>query len=157
MSDPTDALDASGVEIREYRPGDGDELRALWLASGFRLAGDDDPGMARFADRNPDLFLVATAGGRTVGSAMGAWDGRRGWIYHVATVAEYRRSGIASRLVRQVEAGLRALGAPRINVIVRDGNDAGREFWSAAGYELVPSRQFGKDLRDDLRMPGGHG
>lgn len=79
---------------------------------------------------------------------MGAWDGRRGWIYHVATAAEYRRSGIASKLVDKVEGRLRALGAPRVNVLVREGNDAGHIFWTAAGYELHASHQFGKFLRD---------
>jgi ribosomal protein S18 acetylase RimI-like enzyme len=148
MPDRSHAMDAVGVMIREYQAGDGDELRTLWLATGFRLVGDDDPGMARFADRNPGLFLVATLGDRIVGSAMGAWDGRRGWIYHVATAADYRRSGIASTLVGRVEAGLRLLGAPRVNVIVRDGNETGPSFWAAAGYEVAPNRQFGKDLRD---------
>jgi ribosomal protein S18 acetylase RimI-like enzyme len=141
--------DGPAVSVREFRAGDGAELRDLWLASGFRLLGDDDAGLATFAARNPGLFLVATTGGggAVVGSAMGAWDGRRGWIYHVATAASHRRTGLASTLVARIEAQLTALGAVRVNVIVRDGNDRGRAFWSAAGYEPAASRQWGKDLR----------
>ena len=138
---------STAFEIREFEPGDGDALRSLWLAAGFRLLGDDDAGLRTFADRNRGLFLVATApGGTIVGSAMGAWDGRRGWIYHVATAASYRRTGVASALVARIEARLGELGVVRVHVLVREGNDRGRAFWTAAGYE-AGSRQFGKDLR----------
>jgi ribosomal protein S18 acetylase RimI-like enzyme len=135
------------IAVREFRDGDGDELRALWTAALFRLHGDDDAGLARFAARNPGLFLVATtASGTIVASAMGAWDGRRGWIYHVATAVTHRRTGVASILIERIETQLAELGAVRVNVLIRDGNDRGRAFWTAAGYELSSSRQYGKDL-----------
>ena len=72
------------VRIRTFEPADGDALRSLWTAAGFRLIADDDAGLARFAQRNPGLFVVAEDKSQVVGSAMGAWDGRRGWLYHVA-------------------------------------------------------------------------
>ena len=137
---------STAFEVREFRRGDGVALRALWLAAGFRLLGDDDAGLATFADRNPGLFLVATEpSGAIVGSAMGAWDGRRGWLYHVATAASYRRTGVASALVGHVERRLAELGVVRVNVLVREGNERGRAFWTASGYDAA-SRQFGKDL-----------
>lgn len=142
----------AGVTVRAYRPGDGDALRALWRSFGFRLLGDDDDGLATFAARNPGTFLVAVAhdaaGDRIVASAMGAWDGHRGWLYHVATAASHRRTGIASTLVARIEEQLFDLGAARVNVLVQDDSDGGHAFWSAAGYEPVASRHFGKTLRD---------
>jgi ribosomal protein S18 acetylase RimI-like enzyme len=135
------------VVIRELRTVDGDQLRRLWADAGFRSLGDDDLSLARMARRNPGLLLVAAEGSRIVGSALGAWDGRRGWIYHVATAEGHRRQGIASRLVERVEAGLRDLGCPKVTVLVRDENDEGREFWVARGYE-PGSRQYARELRD---------
>lgn len=132
--------------IREIRASDGDELRKLWAAVGFRSLGDDDRGLARLSRRNPGLVLVASVGGRIVASALGAFDGRRGWIYHVATAEDHRRQGIASKLVDQIEAGLGDLGCPKVNVIVRDESDSGRAFWKARGYGVAPAQQFGKEL-----------
>ena len=132
--------------VREMRTVDGDTLRALWRSAGFSSIGDDDRSLARLARRNPGLLLVATEGGRIVGSALGAWDGRRGWIYHVATVESHRRRGVASRLVGQIEAGLRDLGCPKVNVMVRDENEGAREFWTARGYGLGPAQQFSREL-----------
>jgi ribosomal protein S18 acetylase RimI-like enzyme len=136
------------VIIRELRTVDGDALRALWREVGFGALGDDDRSLARLARRNPGLVLVAAEGSRVVGSALGAWDGRRGWIYHVATAPSHRRRGIATRLVDQVEAALVSLGCPKANVIIRPDSDGGVEFWAARGYELSPSRQYGKELED---------
>jgi GNAT superfamily N-acetyltransferase len=137
------------IVIREIRTVDGEALRALWSAAGFRLLGDDDLGLARLARRNPGLVLVAAEGSRVVGSALGTWDGHRGWIYHVTTAASHRRQGIATRLIDQVEAGLRALGCPKVNVMVRDDSDGGAEFWASRGYEPHTAVQFGKELDAD--------
>jgi ribosomal protein S18 acetylase RimI-like enzyme len=134
------------VVVRPYRPSDGDALRALWTAAGFRSLGDDDASLAAFAGRNPGLLLVAVEGETVVASALGAWDGRRGWIYHVATAASHRRRGIARDLIRQIEERLRDLGAPKVNVIIRDDNPDGAAFWEALGYASAPARQFGREL-----------
>ena len=136
------------VITRDFRAADGEQLRKLWAACGFRSLGDDDLSLARMARRNPGLLLVASEGTRVVASALGAWDGRRGWIYHVATVESHRRQGLATKLVDQVEAGLRDLGCPKVSVLVRDANGDGREFWRARGYE-EGSRQFSRELRRD--------
>jgi ribosomal protein S18 acetylase RimI-like enzyme len=136
------------VVFREFRAVDGDQLRKLWADCGFRSLGDDDLSLARLARRNPGLLRVASEGTQIVGSALGAWDGRRGWIYHVATAQSHRRQGIASRLVDQVEAGLRDLGCPKVSVLVRDENDDGTEFWVARGYDRG-SRQYARELSRD--------
>lgn len=136
------------VIIREIRAVDGDALRALWTAAGFRLLSDDDLGLARLARRNPGLVLVAAEGTRVVGSALGTWDGRRGWIYHVAVAPSHRRQGIATRLIDQVEEGLRALGCRKVNVMVRPDSDGGADFWKARGYGAGESTQFAREIED---------
>jgi ribosomal protein S18 acetylase RimI-like enzyme len=106
----------------------------------------DDRSLAAFAARNPGLLVVATADGVVVASALGGWDGRRGWIYHVATAGAFRRKGLATRLVRRLEQRLLAAGAPKVNAIVRDENEGARAFWERLGYAVAPTRQFGREL-----------
>jgi len=144
--EPESEPEPEPVVIRPYRPSDGDALRALWMAAGFRSLGDDDASLGAFAGRNPGLLLVAVEGETVVATALGAWDGRRGWIYHVATAASHRRRGIARDLIRQIEERLRDLGAPKVNVIIRDDNADGTAFWEALGYAPAPARQFGREL-----------
>jgi ribosomal protein S18 acetylase RimI-like enzyme len=134
------------LALREYESADGDALRALWKAAGFRSDGDDDRSLAAFAKRNPGLLIVATADGAIVASALGAWDGRRGWLYHVATDERFRRQGIATRLVHRLEQRLRTAGAPKVSAIVRDENRSAHEFWEKLGYEAGKSRNLRKEL-----------
>ena len=137
------------IELRDYRPGDGDALRTLWTAAGFRTTGDDDAGLRMFKARNPRTFLVAVRGKAVVGSAMGAWDGRRGWIYHVAVAESDRRHGLATELVREVERRLANEGCWRVNVLVRDGNADGEAFWREVGYAPRDGKQFARELTSD--------
>jgi N-acetylglutamate synthase len=135
------------IAVRSLRAGDGAPLRSLWISVGFRLIGDSDVGLAVFAKRNPGLVFVAEDdGGRIVGSAMGAWDGRRGWLYHVAVAPDQRRTGLGRDLVRRAEEGLRGLGCLRALVIVEASNDDAVGFWQALGYEIRDTHQMGKAL-----------
>jgi ribosomal protein S18 acetylase RimI-like enzyme len=133
-------------EIRTYRAGEGAELRAFWSTVGFRSLGDDDASLDRLAERNPGLVVIASAGDAIVGTALGGWDGRRGWIYHVTVAEDFRRTGLGRRIVHEVERRLRALGCPKVNVIVRDDNPGAARFWEALGYTSPPARQYGKEL-----------
>jgi ribosomal protein S18 acetylase RimI-like enzyme len=134
------------IELRDFQAPDGTTLRALWKHVGFRSLGDDDRSLAAFAKRNPGLLIVATSAGEIVGSALAGWDGRRGWLYHVATAEHHRRKGIATRLVRRVEKRLSTLGCSKVNVVLRDENAAAGAFWEALGYDVAPVRQLGKEL-----------
>lgn len=136
------------MEIREFRRSDGDRVRELWVASGLRIRpGDDDDALQRFADRNPGLFLLAEENGHLVGSALAGWDGRRGWLYHVAVLPELRRRGIARELVALLEERLRTLGCPKVNLIVWDDNEDAMRFWESLGYVRERAVEYGKHLK----------
>ncbi len=134
------------VRVREWQDADGPALRRLWDLLDLRSLGDDDAGLATMARRNPGLLLVATVDDEIVGSALGGWDGRRGWIYHVGVHPDHQRRGMARRLVAAIEDGLRALGCPKVNVIVLDDNPDAVAFWRALGYLILPARQYGRVL-----------
>ncbi len=133
--------------MREFRAGDGDAVRAFWEASGIRIRpGDDDRSLATFAERNPGLFLLALDERGLAATALGGWDGRRGWLYHVAVRADQRRRGLGGRLVRIIEQRLRGRGCPKVNLIVWQDNSAALDFWTAAGYRRATTVEFEKEL-----------
>jgi ribosomal protein S18 acetylase RimI-like enzyme len=146
----TDAHDASvwaAVEIRDLRQSDGDALRALWRACGIRdRPGDDDASLAAMASRNPGLCIVGCEGDRIVASALAGFDGRRGWLYHVATHPDVQRRGIGTRLVRTIEDRLRAIGCRKLNLIVWEGEDDAMAFWTGIGYHREKTVEFAKEL-----------
>lgn len=64
----------------------------------------------------------------------GSWD-----LYWIVTHPDARGLGVATALVRRMEAELRALGARRIRVETSrlDGYGAARAFYERLGYPLV--------------------
>jgi ribosomal protein S18 acetylase RimI-like enzyme len=86
--------------------------------------------------KEPDLFLVAKDLDGIVGSVMGGWDGRRGWIYHLAVKPSHQRRGIGKALVRELETRLVRKGAKKVNAQVYRSNAASLQFFSACGYEV---------------------
>src|SRR5213592_4091995 len=137
----------ASMEIREMQPTDGDEVRALWQASGVRIRpGDDDVSLARLLSHNPGLCLVGCEGDRIVATALVGFDGRRGWLYHVATHPDMRRRGIATRIVRTIEDRLRAMGCRKLNLIVWEGERDAMLFWAALGYYRERTVEFAKEL-----------
>ena len=137
------------MKIREFKIQDYPVVRALWQAAGLVLRpGDELEDVKLKLQRDPDLFLVAEQVDEIVGSVMGGWDGRRGWIYHLAVKPEHQRKGIGGGLVREVETRLAAKGAKKVNAQVYKWNKRSSEFFRAIGYETQPDlMMIGKQLR----------
>jgi Acetyltransferases len=134
------------IIIRQFGLDDYDQAAHVWQQSGLDVRpGDDKTAIARKLERDPELFLVACDGGAVIGTAIGGYDGRRGYIYHLGVLPEYQRQGIGARLVAEVGKRLAALGCPKLNLSVSADNAAAIEFYKKLGFE---SRhlQMGKAL-----------
>jgi ribosomal protein S18 acetylase RimI-like enzyme len=136
------------VTIRRFQSGDFDGVDALWIA-----CFPDDPPHNRAAVAipqklafQPDLFWVAEDEARIVGSIMAGYDGHRGWLYSVAVLPGAQRGGLGSRLVRTAEEALQALGCIKINLQVRDTNEAVAAFYARLGYAQEPRISMGRRL-----------
>ena len=137
------------MKIREFKIDDYQTVRELWQTAGLTFRpGDELEDIKLKLQRDPDLFLVAEQNDRIAGSVIGGWDGRRGWIYHLAVKPENQRKGIGVALVREIEKRLVAKGAKKVNAQVYKWNEKSSEFFKAIGYETQPDLiMIGKHLR----------
>ncbi len=143
-------MSAEDIQIREFRfPQDYAAIYALWknAGPGIHLRQSDEPGeIAKKLERDPDLFLVAEADGRLLGSVLGGYDGRRGMMYHLAVAPEWRSRGIGQLLTDELEARLRKKGCTRYYLLVDPDNHTAIAFYERRGWESMPLRIFAKDL-----------
>jgi hypothetical protein len=84
------------------RPARVDELSAvlrLWQEADVTPPSitDSVEGLTRLLGEPCGLLLIATIGGRIIGSVLGGWDGWRGNIYRLAATPEYRRNCCGER------------------------------------------------------------
>jgi ribosomal protein S18 acetylase RimI-like enzyme len=137
------------MKIREFKIDDYPIVRGLWQIAGLILRpGDELEDVKLKLQRDSDLFLVAEHDDEIVGTVIGGWDGRRGWIYHLAVKPQHQRRGIGTGLVLEVERRLVAKGAKKVNAQVYKSNKQSSEFFKAIGYEAQPDLvMIGKQLR----------
>lgn len=137
------------LQMRTFAWPDYDAVKALWAETGLTLRAADAPEeLARMLERNPDLFLVALHGERIVATLLGGWDGRRGWLYHLAVAPTARRQGIAQRLVAAMESLMAAKGATEVFGIVYSDNVASLALGEHMGYAVHPEmRVVGKRIQ----------
>jgi len=65
---------------------------------------------------------------------FGAYDGTRGWVHRLATRPARRGRGIASALLAELERRLRAVGCPKVNLLIELENAAVAGFYAQRGY-----------------------
>jgi len=118
---------------------DYDAVYALWLSCkgmGLNNLDDSRDGIERFLKRNPDTCFVAENGDKVIGVIITGNDGRRGYIYHTAVNPNYRRQGIAKRLVDAALDALQGLGINKAALVVFDRNSDGNAFWESEGFTV---------------------
>lgn len=136
--------------IRTASHADRDAVVALWHAAGLtRPWNDPHRDLDRHSAVWPDLLLVAADGEAIVGTVMVAYDGHRGWLYYLASAPERRGEGIGRALVTEAERRLVALGCPKVQLMVRIGNEGVLGFYDALGYERFDIGMTGKRLIAD--------
>jgi ribosomal protein S18 acetylase RimI-like enzyme len=125
------------MQIREFNIADYDGVVRLWKESGLTIRpGDDIEGVKLKLQRDPDLFLVFEERDEIIGVVMGAWDGRRGWINHLAVKPSRQRAGIGTALVRDLERRLILKGARKVNAQIYQWNKKSIDFFKARGYDV---------------------
>lgn len=136
--------------IRPYAPRDERAVIRLWVRCDLVVPWNNPrQDIERKLRVNPDLFLVGEIRGNLVATCMAGYEGHRGWINYLATDPDYRRQGIAARMMEAAEEKLIAMGCPKINLQVRAGNKDAVAFYEAVGYELDDIVNMGKRLIED--------
>lgn len=121
--------------IREFKMEDHSEVVALWQVCGLQLGKSDSrESIEKILQRDPDLFLVVEDGETIVGAVMGRFDGRRGWIQHLAVSPDYQSQGLGRKLLQEVEKRLQARGCEKVNLLVTLENASVQNFYQQVGY-----------------------
>jgi len=138
------------MEIRVFEESDEPEVVALWKQVFAYPEPRNDPATSirRKLAAQRNLFFVAVADGKVVGTVMGGYDGHRGWIYSLAVDPAHQRRKFGSALLRHVEKALAEQGAPKINLQVDSAKPRLTEFYEKLGYHVEERISMGKVLEE---------
>ena len=121
----------------------------LWTNAGpgIHVRRSDSPEeILKKLQRDPDLFLIAEASGKIIGSVLGGFDGRRGLVYHLAIEKSYRNQGLGKALMAELETRLRVKGCLRCYLLVTKDNDSAIRFYESSGWGKMDLHILAKDL-----------
>ena len=145
--------------IRTVTIGDYDAIFDLWNSTeqsrrALNPVDDSREGIGRYLERNPNTCFAAVSDGRIIGVILTGHDGRRGIIHHLCVHTDFRRMGIAGRLVASAEDALQKEGIQKIFCLVFTDNEAANGFWESRGYLLRTDLNY-RNKSLNSRIPAG--
>ncbi|BFN38101.1 GNAT family N-acetyltransferase [Fidelibacter multiformis] len=131
------------VNIRTYRTSDYEAVKNLWEAAGLYLSlSDTREELHKMLDKHPELFLIAEVNDVLVGTVLGSFDGRRGYVHHLAVLPEFQNRGFGSALLKVLEDTYRRMGVVKIHLFIETVNAEVESYYQKKGWHR----------RDDLIM-----
>ena len=149
MERTAEKMDAS-LEIRPFRNTDRQAVTRLWRECGLVTPWNSpEADIDRKMRVDPELFLVGVLEKTIAATAMGGYEGHRGWINYLAVSPSLQGKGIGGKLVIRLEQLLVERGCPKINLQVRAGNKDVIHFYQSLGYKVDDVISMGKRLVND--------
>jgi N-acetylglutamate synthase len=126
----------NNVSIRTLSFGDYNAVIDLWknTESMSQTSADEPEPFSRFLENNSAYCFVAESNGNIIGTVLCGTDERRGYLYHLAVLPEYRRQGLGSLLVNKSLAALQSRGIEKCHLFVYENNKSACLFYDAQGW-----------------------
>lgn len=126
------------AKLREMLETDLQKVRSLWIQVGFDLTKSDSiPELQRMQKHNPGLcFVMENDRKEIIGTVLGGFDGRRGWVHHLAIKKAYRNSGLGRRLMDKLVSSFEEKNVVKIKLEILQSNQGVLNFYKKLGWTL---------------------
>lgn len=146
------------IKIRPVVIEDYNGIYELWNSTeqsrrALNPVDDSREGIERYLKRNPSTCFLAYTNDdkKIVGVLLTGHDGRRAIVHHMCVHPDYRRQGIANKLVSKAEEALRKEGITKIFGLVFKDNDVANSFWEKQGYTVRTNLNYrNKSLNENV-------
>ena len=120
-----------------------EEVVELWRKSGISVGSTDTKEeLERVVRLTPQLFLVGKIDEKIISVVIGGFDGRRGYLHHLAVDPAYQKKGYGKLMMDELMKKFRELGVHKVHLFIEKHNKTVVDFY----------RNLGWDIRDDLIM-----
>lgn len=137
-----------GFVLRDYQPSDLDAMFRLDEACFEEPFRFSQTAMRRFAESRKARVVIAESDGKLAGFAILHVEGRVGYVVTLDVAEEFRRRGLAARLMQRMEQYAADADCVVVGLHVFVGNEDAIRFYEQAGYVRagdVP-RFYGEEL-----------
>lgn len=128
------------INIREMTDTDLSKVQLLWKEVGFNLSFSDTISeLKKMLKHNPNLCLVLELSNgekKLIGAVLGGFDGRRGWIHHLAINNLYQNRGIGTIVMEELTKRFEKIGVAKLKLEILVINEKVIEFYKRLGWDL---------------------
>jgi N-acetylglutamate synthase len=121
------------MNLRDITLDDHPKVYAFWEHNYFVKELDSFENFKLFLDKNPKLSVLVEENGEIVGTALGSFDGRRGYLQKLVTKKELRGKGIGKMMVLEVVKRLKKVGTTYIPITAEHEYV---EFYKKCGFKI---------------------
>ena len=132
------------MTVREITISDYENLVSFWEKNYFVSEMDSHDRLELFLNKNPDLSILAEENGIILGTALGSFDGRRGYLQKVVVDKNFRKQGLGQELVENVVDKLKNLGAVYIPIAIEQEYVS---FYENRGFKKSSQVPMGLDIK----------
>lgn len=140
--------------IRRFHSPDYDGVTALWRKAGlsFKPRGRDRrETLTQEMKGGQGCLYLAEGEGKLLGTVLVTHDGRKGWINRLAVDPDFRRRGVARRLLKEAEEFLKERGIDIFACLIEAGNEDSLRFFQDSGYRDFPGIHYlTRRLREEV-------
>ncbi len=131
------------MEISQFSIEMYNDVYKLWKDSGLSLGSSDTiDQVERLREMNPDLFLVGIEDDKIIAVVVGAFDGRRGYVHHLAVDSQHRRKGYGRKIMEELHKLFSEKNIIKVHLYVEAESEEAMEFYKKVGWHV----------RDDLEI-----
>lgn len=131
------------MNINDY-----EEVYVLWEETDIILKkSDEKQEIDRMIKRNPYTCLVGEIDNEIVSVVMGGFDGRRGYVHHLAVKPRLQRQGIGKKMMDELLKRFKDLKVIKVHLFVEENNKKVKDFYRSIGFkERIDLTDFSRTL-----------
>jgi len=119
------------MKIKDYQ-----KVYSLWEETDIILKkSDEKQEIDRMLKRNPYTCLVGLRDDEIVSVVMGGFDGRRGYVHHLAVKPELQGQGLGREMMDELMNRFEELKVIKVHLFVEENNKDVKAFYRNIGFE----------------------
>lgn len=131
------------MNIEDY-----EQVYKLWQATDIIIKGSDQKEeIQRMLKRNPYTCLVGVEDSKIISVVLGGFDGRRGYVHHLAVKPEKQGQGLGKAMMDELMKRFEDLKVIKVHLFVEENNKEVKDFYRNIGFkERTDLTDFSKTL-----------
>ncbi|TFF89846.1 MAG: GNAT family N-acetyltransferase [Promethearchaeota archaeon] len=131
------------MKVERFNMNQYKEIIHIWKRAGINVGSSDTKEeIEKMLNRNPNLFLIGKTDEKIIAVVLGGYDGRRGYVHHLAIDPDYQNMGYGKKLMEALMLRFKKMRVHKIHLFIEKYNLNVINFYEKLGWKI----------RDDLVM-----